>query len=89
MTTEGAGVLLRRVFGFDESGLLDPFLLLDFFGSDDPDDYTAGFPWHPHRGMETIIYMVDGVVEHADSIGNKGVISSGGIQLRFPHRTRA
>lgn len=80
MTTEGAGVLLRRVFGFDELGLLDPFLLLDFFGSDDPDDYIAGFPWHPHRGIETITYMVDGVVEHADSIGNKGVISSGGIQ---------
>lgn len=80
MTTEGAGVLLRRAFGFDELGLLDPFLLLDFFGSDDPDDYMAGFPWHPHRGIETITYMVDGVVEHADSIGNKGVISSGGIQ---------
>ena len=80
MTTEGAGVLLRRAFGFDELGLLDPFLLLDFFGSDDPDDYTAGFPWHPHRGIETITYMVEGVVEHADSIGNKGVISSGGIQ---------
>ena len=80
MTTEGAGVLLRRVFGFDELGLLDPFLLFDYFGSDDPDDYTAGFPWHPHRGIETITYMVDGVVEHADSIGNKGIIGSGDIQ---------
>jgi redox-sensitive bicupin YhaK (pirin superfamily) len=80
LTTEGAGILLHRVFGFDESGLLDPFLLLDSFGSDNPDDYTAGFPWHPHRGIETITYMVEGVVEHADSIGNKGIISSGGIQ---------
>jgi redox-sensitive bicupin YhaK (pirin superfamily) len=80
MTTEGAGVLLHRVFGFDELGLLDPFLLLDHFGSDNPDDYTAGFPWHPHRGIETITYMVEGVVEHGDSIGNKGIISSGDIQ---------
>lgn len=80
LTTEGAGVLLHRVFGFDELGLLDPFLLLDHFGSDNPDDYSAGFPWHPHRGIETITYMVEGAVEHADSIGNKGVISSGDIQ---------
>ncbi len=79
-TSDGAGVLLRRVFGFDETGLLDPFLLLDFFGSDNPKDYIAGFPWHPHRGMETITYMIDGEVEHADSIGNKGMIRSGGIQ---------
>jgi quercetin 2,3-dioxygenase len=79
-TSEGAGVLLRRVFGFDELGWLDPFLLLDFFGSDNPDDYKEGFPWHPHRGIETITYMVEGEVEHADSIGNKGVISSGGVQ---------
>jgi len=79
-TTEGAGVLLNRVFGFDELGLLDPFLLFDAFGSDNPDDYMAGFPWHPHRGIETITYMVEGEVEHADSIGNKGVIRSGGVQ---------
>src|ERR1035438_693564 len=79
-TSEGAGVLLRRVFGFDELGLLDPFLLLDSFGSDKPEEYMAGFPWHPHRGMETITYMIEGTVEHADSIGNKGIITSGGIQ---------
>ena len=79
-TSDGAGVRLTRIFGFYEQGLLDPFLLLDFFGSDNPDDYIAGFPWHPHRGMETVTYMIDGKVEHSDSMGNSGVIGKGDIQ---------
>jgi redox-sensitive bicupin YhaK (pirin superfamily) len=80
MTSDGAGVRLRRIFGFNEEGMFDPFLLLDFFGSDNPHDYIAGFPWHPHRGMETVTYMLDGKVEHGDSIGNKGIIGKGDIQ---------
>lgn len=79
-TLEGAGVRLRRVFGYYEKPLLDPFLLLDHFGSDDPDDYLAGFPWHPHRGIETVTYMLAGEVEHGDSLGNQGVIYSGDVQ---------
>lgn len=79
-TSDGAGVRLTRIFGFYEQGLLDPFLLLDFFGSDNPDDYIAGFPWHPHRGMETVTYIMDGKVEHSDSMGNSGVIGKGDIQ---------
>jgi len=79
-TLEGAGVKLKRVFGYYEKSLLDPFLLLDNFGSDNPDDYLAGFPWHPHRGIETVTYMIDGKVEHGDSLGNKGVIFSGDVQ---------
>jgi len=79
-TSDGAGVRLTRIFGFYEQGMLDPFLLLDFFGSDNPDDYIAGFPWHPHRGMETVTYMLDGKVEHSDSMGNSGVIGKGDIQ---------
>lgn len=79
-TLEGAGVKLNRVFGYYEVPLLDPFLLLDDFGSDNPDDYIAGFPWHPHRGIETVTYMLSGVVEHGDSMGNKGVIKSGDVQ---------
>ncbi|MGA2297627.1 MAG: pirin family protein [FCB group bacterium] len=79
-TSDGAGVKLKRIFGFYEEGLLDPFLLLDFFGSDNPDDYIAGFPWHPHRGIETVTYMLEGRVEHGDSMGNKGIIGSGDIQ---------
>ena len=79
-TLEGAGVRLKRVFGFDQVPLLDPFLLLDNFGSDNPKDYLAGFPWHPHRGIETITYMIKGRVEHGDSLGNKGVIQTGVIQ---------
>ena len=71
-TVEGAGVHLRRVFGFHETRLFDPFLLLDDFRSDDPSRYLAGFPWHPHRGIETITYMIAGSVEHGDSMGNKG-----------------
>jgi redox-sensitive bicupin YhaK (pirin superfamily) len=79
-TLEGAGVKLKRAFGYYEMPLLDPFLLLDNFGSDNPDDYIAGFPWHPHRGIETVTYMLAGRVEHGDSLGNKGVISSGDVQ---------
>jgi redox-sensitive bicupin YhaK (pirin superfamily) len=79
-TVEGAGVHLKRVFGNSETNLFDPFLLLDDFRSEDPDRYLAGFPWHPHRGIETITYVVDGSVEHGDSMGNKGVISSGDTQ---------
>lgn len=77
---EGAGVKLKRVFGAAEIPKFDPFLLLDHFGSDNPDDYIKGFPWHPHRGIETVTYMIRGEVEHGDSIGNKGVIESGDIQ---------
>ncbi len=77
---EGAGVKLNRAFGYHERGLFDPFLLLDDFRSDHPDDYIQGFPWHPHRGIETITYMLQGQVEHADSLGNKGIISSGDVQ---------
>ena len=79
-TMEGAGVHLNRVFGYHEVPLLDPFLLLDDFHSDNPDDYIAGFPWHPHRGIETVTYMMEGKVEHGDSIGNAGVIESGDCQ---------
>ncbi len=77
---EGAGVRLSRTFGYQEVPKLDPFLMLDDFGSDDPDDYLAGFPWHPHRGIETVTYMLNGEVEHGDSLGNSGVIGSGDIQ---------
>jgi redox-sensitive bicupin YhaK (pirin superfamily) len=79
-TLEGAGVKLKRVLGNDDNSTLDPFLLLDHFGSDNPQDYLKGFPWHPHRGMETVTYMWAGEVEHGDSMGNKGVIKSGDIQ---------
>jgi redox-sensitive bicupin YhaK (pirin superfamily) len=79
-TIEGAGVRLRRAIGFGDPQLHDPFLLLDDFRSDDPDDYRKGFPWHPHRGMETITYVLRGEVEHRDSMGNGGVISSGDVQ---------
>jgi quercetin 2,3-dioxygenase len=79
-TIEGAGVHLKRAFGFGDTHLFDPFLLLDDFRSDDPEQYLAGFPWHPHRGIETITYMLAGKVEHGDSMGNRGVISSGDVQ---------
>ncbi len=79
-TREGAGVQLRRAFGFQETPELDPFLLLDDFRSDEPEKYLAGFPWHPHRGIETITYMLDGTVEHGDSMGNQGVIGGGDVQ---------
>jgi quercetin 2,3-dioxygenase len=77
---EGAGVHLKRVFGFSEAPLFDPFLLLDDFRSDNPSHYIKGFPWHPHRGIETITYVLAGDVEHGDSLGNKGVIGSGDVQ---------
>lgn len=80
LTLEGAGVKLKRVLGNDDDSTLDPFLLLDHFGSDTPQDYIKGFPWHPHRGMETVTYMWTGEVEHGDSMGNKGVIKSGDVQ---------
>ena len=79
-TIEGAGVHLRRAFGYYEVPLLDPFLLLDDFRSENPAEYVAGFPWHPHRGIETVTYMLDGRVEHEDSIGNKGVVGPGDVQ---------
>lgn len=79
-TIEGAGVHLKRAFGYYEVPRLDPFLLLDDFHSNRPADYLAGFPWHPHRGIETITYVLDGSVEHGDSMGNKGEISSGDVQ---------
>jgi len=79
-TLEGAGVHLRRAFGFGNTTEFDPFLLLDDFRNDIPDDYLAGFPWHPHRGIETITYVLAGTVEHGDSMGNRGTISSGDVQ---------
>jgi hypothetical protein len=79
-TLEGAGVKLKRVLGNDDDSTLDPFLLLDHFGSENPKDYIKGFPWHPHRGMETVTYMWTGEVEHGDSMGSKGVIKSGDVQ---------
>jgi redox-sensitive bicupin YhaK (pirin superfamily) len=79
-TVEGAGVHLSRVFGFGEVPRFDPFLLLDDFRSDVPEQYLKGFPWHPHRGIETITYVLDGDVEHGDSLGNKGIIGSGDVQ---------
>lgn len=79
-TIEGAGVHLKRAFGFNEKPNLDPFLLLDHFASKNPEDYIDGFPWHPHRGIETITYMISGSVEHRDSLNNQGVIKSGDIQ---------
>lgn len=79
-TIEGAGVHLKRVFGYPEVPLLDPFLLLDDFHSGNPADYIAGFPWHPHRGIETVTYVLHGKVRHGDSIGNRGAIESGDVQ---------
>jgi redox-sensitive bicupin YhaK (pirin superfamily) len=79
-TLEGAGVHLRRVFANAEAGLFDPFLLLDDFRNSDPKNYIKGFPWHPHRGIETITYVLAGDIEHGDSLGNEGVITSGDMQ---------
>ena len=79
-TLEGAGVKLRRAFGFGNTGEFDPFLLLDDFRNDRPADYIAGFPWHPHRGIETITYVLAGTVNHADSLGNKGALGAGDVQ---------
>ncbi|HWG38652.1 MAG TPA: pirin family protein [Terriglobales bacterium] len=79
-TREGAGVHLRRAFGFGNTAEFDPFLLLDDFRNDVPEDYLAGFPWHPHRGIETITYVLAGTVEHGDSMGNRGAIAPGEVQ---------
>jgi redox-sensitive bicupin YhaK (pirin superfamily) len=79
-TLEGAGVRLRRMFGNGQVPLFDPFLLLDNFGSSNPEDYLAGFPWHPHRGIETVTYMLNGRVAHEDSLGNSGTIDAGDLQ---------
>ncbi|HLL27086.1 MAG TPA: pirin family protein [Xanthobacteraceae bacterium] len=77
---EGAGVKLRRAFGFGTTSEFDPFLLLDDFRNDRPEDYCAGFPWHPHRGIETITYVLAGSVEHGDSLGNRGALGAGDVQ---------
>lgn len=77
---EGAGVHLNRAFGFGDPSELDPFLLLDDFRNERPEDYIKGFPWHPHRGIETITYVLAGTVEHGDSIGNRGIIAPGDVQ---------
>ena len=79
-TLEGAGVHLRRAFGFGDTAETDPFLLFDDFRNDRPDDYLAGFPWHPHRGIETITYTLAGSVQHGDSLGNRGTLRAGDVQ---------
>ena len=79
-TIEGAGVKLQRAFGFGKTKDFDPFLLLDDFRNNNPEDYLAGFPWHPHRGIETITYVLAGSVEHGDSLGNKGKMTAGDVQ---------
>ena len=79
-TSDGAGVNLTRIIGSPELNMLDPFLLLDEFGSDDPDDYIAGFPPHPHRGFETVTYMINGKFRHKDTAGNEGYLTDGSVQ---------
>src|SRR5664279_2534251 len=79
-TIEGAGVHLKRAFGYSQVPQFDPFLMLDDFHTSIPDEYLAGFPWHPHRGIETITYVLEGLVEHGDSMGNKGAIGAGDVQ---------
>jgi quercetin 2,3-dioxygenase len=79
-TLEGAGVRLQRAFGFGDTTEFDPFLLFDDFRNDNPDDYLAGFPWHPHRGIETITYVLAGSVDHGDSLGNRGSLGAGDVQ---------
>ncbi len=79
-TMEGAGVKLRRAFGFGDTTEFDPFLLFDDFRNERPQDYLAGFPWHPHRGIETITYVLTGTVEHGDSLGNRGRMGAGDVQ---------
>ena len=79
-TMEGAGVRLRRAFGFGDTSEFDPFLMMDDFRGDHPGDYSAGFPWHPHRGIETITYVLAGTVAHGDSLGNQGVLGPGSVQ---------
>ncbi len=77
---EGAGVSLQRVFGFGDPSLTDPFLMMDDFRNDRPENYLKGFPWHPHRGIETITYVLAGTVEHGDSLGNQGTLGAGDVQ---------
>src|SRR5215471_8341611 len=77
---EGAGVHLRRAFGFGRTSDFDPFLLLDDFRNENPEDYLPGFPWHPHRGIETITYVLSGSVQHGDSLGNRGTMGAGDVQ---------
>jgi len=77
---DGAGVRLVRVLGRETTESFDPFLMLDAFDSKNPDDYIRGFPWHPHRGIETVTYLIEGAIEHQDSLGNKGMIEAGGCQ---------
>ncbi|MDP3342022.1 pirin family protein [Frigidibacter sp.] len=79
-TTEGAGVKLHRAFGFHDPSELDPFLLFDDFRNERPEDFQNGFPWHPHRGIETITYVLSGTVEHGDSLGNRGLLGAGDVQ---------
>lgn len=79
-TLEGAGVRLRRAFGHGQHELFDPFLMLDDFRGEDPSQYEAGFPWHPHRGIETITYAIEGEIDHGDSMGNAGTIGAGDVQ---------
>jgi redox-sensitive bicupin YhaK (pirin superfamily) len=79
-TMEGAGVKLHRAFGFGDTGDFDPFLLFDDFRNERPEDYRAGFPWHPHRGIETITYVLAGTVDHGDSLGNRGTLAMGDVQ---------
>ena len=79
-TREGAGVKLQRAFGFGDTSEFDPFLLFDDFRNENPEDYRAGFPWHPHRGIETITYVLAGTVEHGDSLGNRGNLGAGDVQ---------
>ncbi len=79
-TIEGAGVKLKRAFGFGDTADFDPFLLFDDFRNENPDDYLAGFPWHPHRGIETITYVLAGTVDHGDSLGNRGSLGAGDVQ---------
>src|SRR5919197_30704 len=79
-TLEGSGAKLRRAFGFGNTEDFDPFLLFDDFRNENPDDYRAGFPWHPHRGIETITYVLTGNVEHGDSLGNRGSLGAGDVQ---------
>lgn len=79
-TMEGAGVKLHRAFGFEDPSMLDPFLLFDDFRNERPEDFLQGFPWHPHRGIETITYVLSGTVEHGDSLGNSGTLDAGSVQ---------
>src|SRR5439155_21271634 len=84
-TLEGAGVHLRRAFGFGNTTDFDPLLLFDDFRNERPEDYVAGFPWHPPRGIETITYVLAGTVAHGDSLGNYGALGAGDVQWRTPN----